>query len=106
MIETILKTPKSDTLCIRKFSIMILVKKNKIIVSKKNLYEKRNICDIILRNHKKKPEKCQTIHLVLLCHVFLHKINVIMFCRIHCYLEIHDEIKMMAVLHAFFVTLK
>ena len=28
-------------------------KKNKTIVSKKNLHEKRNICDIILRNHKK-----------------------------------------------------
>ena len=28
-------------------------KKNKIIVSKKNLHEKRNICDIILRDHKK-----------------------------------------------------
>ena len=37
---------------------------------------------------------------------FLHKINVIIFCRIHCNLEIHDEIKMMTVLHALFVTLK
>lgn len=81
-------------------------KKNKIIVSKKNLHEKRNICDIILRNHKKKSEKCQTIHLVLLCHFFLHKINVIIFCRIHCNLEIHNEIKMMTALHALLVTLK
>ena len=32
-------------------------KKNKIIVSKKNLHEKRNICDIILRNHKKKTRE-------------------------------------------------
>ena len=31
-------------------------KKNKIIVSKKNLHEKKNICDIILRNHKKTRE--------------------------------------------------
>ena len=31
-------------------------KKNKIIVSKKNLHEKKHICDIILRNHKKTRE--------------------------------------------------
>lgn len=37
---------------------------------------------------------------------FLHKINVIIFCRIHCNLEIHNEIKMMTALHALLVTLK
>ena len=82
-------------------------KKNKIIVSKKNLHEKRNICDIILRNHKKKNQRNVKRYISFFYVIFfLHNINVIIFCRIHCNLEIHDEIKMMTVLHALFVTLK
>lgn len=80
-------------------------KKNRIIVSKKNLHEKRNICDIILRNHKKTREMSKDKSRSSMSF-FLHKINVIIFCRIHCNLEIHNEIKMMTALHALLVTLK
>lgn len=81
-------------------------KKNKIIVSKKNLHDKRNICDIILRNHKKKTREMSNDTSRSSMSFFLHKINVIIFCRIHCNLEIHNEIKMMTALHALLVTLK
>lgn len=80
-------------------------KKNKIIVSKKIFTKKRNICDIILRNHRETREMSKDTSRSSMSF-FLHKINVIIFCRIHCNLEINDEIKMMTVLHALFVTLK
>ena len=68
-------------------------KKNKTIVSKKNLQEKKKHLWHYFTKSQKNQEKCQTIHLVLLSHFLFHKINVIIFYRIHCNFEIYDEIK-------------
>ena len=80
-------------------------KKNKIIVSKKNLHEKKKHLWYYFTKSQKNQRNVKG-YISFFYVIFLHKINVIIFCRIHCNLEINDEIKMMTVLHALFVTLK